>query len=278
MRCTRCAEQISPRDERCPHCGEPLTVPNVRAAEDPAEIATLDARYHSAVKKVPTAAKPELAAFEDAMTQRSKAVFNRWGTELARLAASDREMYASFYQLVGAQTRAPSDNRWDAIREAVDSRLFNYYKEQVRFAALTLDGRGLTSYGDCSIVLKETMIATRASVFEENTVVFMQRHDVRLTGDIPTGFRAPWRHRGRLAVAKLAVDLRAGMTDVDFAALLLRNGANSGDDDYIEVHIYGPLTIRAVEAVHLTNPGATGVRIKALQHKLKQLGIPMTKG
>lgn len=276
MRCTRCAEKISARDERCPHCGEPLTVPNVRAAEDPNETTALDARYRSALQQVPAVAKPTVRAFEDATTGRSQAVFNRWATELARLAVSDREMYASFYQLVGAETRSPSDNRWDAIREAVDSRLFNYYKEHIRFAALTLDGRGLTSYGDCSVLLKETMIATRASVFEENSVVFMERHNVRLTGDLPIGFRAPWMHRGRLAVAKLAGKLRAGMTDADFSALLLHNGTGSGDDDFIEVHIYGPLTIKAVKSVHLTNPGGTGVRIKTFRHRLEQQGIPLT--
>jgi hypothetical protein len=144
-------------------------------------------------------------------------------------------------------------------------------------AALSLDGRGVAHYGDCFLVLKDSMIAHRLSVFEENTVVFMEHHAVGLTEDLPKGYRAPWPQRGRLAVAKLATQFTDQTGPGDYAGLLLRNAPTADADDFIEVHIYGPLSIHAVESVHFRHGVTGGVRVKALRERLKALGIPLSK-
>ncbi|VFN04042.1 MAG: hypothetical protein BECKG1743D_GA0114223_109123 [Candidatus Kentron sp. G] len=51
----------------------------------------------------------------------------------------------------------------------------------------------------------------------------------------------------------------------------MKNGSDGGDDDFIEVHIYGPLSIKGVEAVHLRKAKASPVKIGALREKLKHL-------
>ncbi len=51
----------------------------------------------------------------------------------------------------GAEARIPEENEFDEKRLAIDVKLFPYYHEVIRFAALTLDRRGLTNYGAYSI-------------------------------------------------------------------------------------------------------------------------------
>ena len=221
----------------------------------------------------PTAASV-LRHFEGAVANQSEAVVTLYAPEVFRLAVNDKELYASFYDLVRAGVRLPSEGFWDQVREAVDSRLFNYYKEHIRFAALSLNRRGLSHYGDCYLVLKENMIAHRATVFEENSVVFMHRRQVPITGELPTGYRAIWQDRGRLAVAKLAASISPNTVTADFPTLLLRDGKKPEDDQFVEVHIYGSLSIYSVAEVSLGGRGSA-IRRKALTEKLAKYGVSL---
>lgn len=79
--------------------------------------------------------------------------------ELDRLSASDQELIPSFYGLLAGQVRLPHGNRWDGLRGIADEALFPGYKEHMRFAALSLDGAGLT--GQCGP--REASCAWRSS-------------------------------------------------------------------------------------------------------------------
>lgn len=118
------------------------------------------------------------------------------------------------------------------------------------------------------------MIAHRATVFDENTVVFMHRLQIPVTAELPAGHRAPWRERGRLAIAKLVNNITFSTTKADFPLLLLSDGLEPEDDQFVEVHIYGPISIRSIEKVSLKTRGSA-VRRKALREKLSKLGIPL---
>lgn len=110
-------------------------------------------------------------------------------------------------------------------------------------AALSLDGNVLKSYGDCSWVLREDMIAHRASLFEENSVLFMEHHDVAIAEahKLPRGHRAVWAERSKLCVAKLAAKIGHETTDAEFPKLLLRDGRTPEGDEFVEVHVGGPM-------------------------------------
>jgi hypothetical protein len=235
--CQFCNYEIPVSSDRCPNCARPSLFPNVKAAENPAEKAALDQRHQQAFSQTDPAAIPVVQQFEAATAQQSQAVIARYSSDVYTFASSDRNLYPSFYQLLQAGARLPADNFWDKVRPVIDEKLFPYYKDHIRFAALSLDGRGLGHYGDCFMVLKEDIIAHRATVFEENSIVFVHRRQLPETADMPPGYRAIWENRGRLAVAKLAHAIDANTTETDFPALLLRNGATSDDDDFIEVHI-----------------------------------------
>lgn len=119
------------------------------------------------------------------------------------------------------------------------------------------------------------MIAHRSTVFEENSIIFMHRRNIRITEELPVGYLTSWPKRGQLAVTKQAATLNSGMTVSDFPTLLAAEGANPEDDRFVEVHIYGPISIRAVAEVSLRARG-TAIRRKALREKLAKFGIPVT--
>src|SRR5260370_12734062 len=139
----------------------------------------------------------------------------------------------------------------DLQRWIADLIIFPYYQSEIRFAALSLDGIGATAYGDCSIVLKDVAISERATAFEENSVLFCEKHELGAAKLLlPPGYRSTWDARGILAVAKLEPKLTPATSAAAFAKLLL----GTTDPDFVEVHIYGNLTPGTIEPILHRNP------------------------
>ena len=205
----------------------------------------------------------------------SHAVLARSLTEVERLASSDRQLYATYYQLLDAEVKLPAGDMWDPLRRLADEALFPGYKEKIRFAALSLDGVGLPGYGECSLVLREEMIAHRASILEGNSALLMKKWDYT----VPAGSRAVWEERARLCVAKLGNRLRPETTKADFASLLLRPGSRPENDEFVEVHIWGPMSSWTFARVAFSPPAGARrpakTRVKALRVKLAKAGIDM---
>jgi hypothetical protein len=268
--CKDCGNSVPPFSHYCPHCARPALFPNVRAAQIPAEREALERRYQEARRDASSRdADADIGRFETAVAS-SKAVIARSFTELDRLAASDKELFPTFYRLLGEEVRLPHGNQWDVLRRIADEALFPGYKEEIRFAALSLDEAGLSSYGVCSFVLREDMIAHRASVFEENSTVFLQRNAY----EPPLGHRATWEDRAKLCVAKLAGRIGPGMPETQFPSILLRTGATSAQDDFVEVHIWGPMSLRTVERILMPKPRKKAFW-KALRDRLQGLDVKL---
>lgn len=275
--CPSCAEQIPEHARLCPVCNGDVGFPNVRAARKREERDALVARYRSAKDAaIRRGCQDVLVQFEEAV-RRSKAVFCRnWGV-LCRLLSSDTELYASFYGQVRAEARLPLNTELDRTRLVVDATFFPYYYENVRFAALSINGRGPMSYGSCSIVLREAMIADRASVFEENTLVFCTRHRLALGESLPRGYRAAWHDRQVLALSKLEPRLGVETRTEDFSDILLNQTGKTDRDDFVEVHIYGPLHRKAVERVVGPFPKLPedSVLVSSLRERLGEVGASL---
>lgn len=277
--CNDCRNVIARSASKCPHCGRPSLFPNVDKAlseqsdlESRYEKATDDARLRGVITNVED--------FEKA-TKNSFAVINRGLSELERLVGSDFEIYATFYQLSGT-TKMPTGEVWDSRRESADSIIFTGYKEEIRFAALSLDSVGLSNYGDCSWVLREEMIAHRASVFETNTTIFVKQQNIHDEEEMPKGYRAVWDDRAKLCVTKIAKKINATTKSADYSYLLLNQGASSSDDEFAEVHIFGPMTIRTIGEVSF-KPLSSGLdkrkkkvknaQIAGIKEKLAKYGV-----
>jgi hypothetical protein len=189
---------------------------------------------------------------------------------------ADTELYNTFYQQVEAWGRLPEDNEWDKGRESVDALVFPHYHKEVRFAALSLDGRGMSGYGGLAVVLKESAIKTRATVFEQNTMTFCKEQKVVVGSQVPPGYRAVWSARCDLAAAKLHGRLSPGTTEEEFAGILLPPSADRAAD-FVEVHVFGPLHRRAIAKVVGKEPknSADKILLKSIRRSLATIDVPV---
>jgi hypothetical protein len=273
--CSFCGHPVPIEASLCPHCARPSLYPNVRAAEQEAEREALAGRYRLAVQDAEgRGCGDAVHAFESA-TDASHAVLSRSFPEVERLASSDRQLYATYYQLLEAEVKLPAGDVWDPLRRLADEALFPGYKEKIRFAALSLDGAGLPGYGECSLVLRDEMVAHRASVLEGNSALLMKKWAYNL----PAGSRATWKERAGLCVAKLAARFRPETTEADFASLLLRPGSRPEDDEFVEAHIWGPMSSWTFARVVLSSTAGARrpakARVRALRAKLAKAGIDL---
>ena len=279
--CADCKNEIPQPAACCPHCGRPGIFWNVIQANDDGERDELQNRYSVAkAEALARGADGILQYFENAIAS-SMAVIARSDVDVHRLANSSRQLYGTYYQQLDAGLRLPDGDEWDVAREITDSLLFPKYKEQIRFAALSLDGIGLSNYGSCSVTFRDDLIAHRASVLEENSVLFMERHEVKVSRkpNIPKGFKAIWSERDKLCVAKLAGRIDSATTPNKYSSLLLKQGASPEEDEFVEVHIFGPITIltMAKVAVTIPQPGPRLTIVKALKSELAKHGVSITE-
>ena len=280
--CKHCGHGFHFSQPLCQHCARPAEYPNVYVAEVSEERDELQRRYDEAKQESQSRGADTLQAVEgfEAAVSGSRAVIARSVEELQRLATGDNEIYATFYQLLNAKVRLSAGSKWDVLRGVADVGLFPGYMDHIRFAALTLDGLGLQNYGDCFLVLRTEMIAHRTTVFEENSVLFMEHHNIKFSeaNNLPRGCRATWEERGKLCVAKLAGRIDASTAPGAYSGILLRQGATSEDDDFVEAHIWGPMTIRTIERVILnprTRHQARAIKDRANMARLAKFGVTL---
>lgn len=270
-----CGAKIPGHVRSCVVCGEDAGFPNVRAAQDPKEKAALAARYQAAQADARSrGCADRLEEFRQAANQAS-AVLCRPIGKVAELVNSDNELYTTFYQLVEAWARLPEDNEWDKARGSVDAILFPHYHSEISFAALSIDGRGVTGYGALALVLSDVAIRLRSTVFEKNSIQFCREHQVVAGDPAPAGYRAEWRERGTLAAAKLYATITSATTEDQFAGILMDESGGT-TADFVEVHIYGPLHRRAITRVAGTKPQrrADQVLLRSVKAKLDEIGVP----
>jgi hypothetical protein len=161
----------------------------------------------------------------------------------------DSPMFYSFHHQVQYQGRTPTETEWDQQRGAAEAAINPIYYQELNYAALTLDGLGMTYYGPYSVTLKSVTIDERASVFEQNPFYFNERHHVTAGRAPPLGYRATWDGRGRLAVAKLQANIPAGCLADGFADILMEPRRSASDCDFVEVHIFGPINRLGIERI-----------------------------
>lgn len=277
--CSYCRLPIPSWVNRCPHCARPSLFPNVAAADHSDERRALDDRYRAAVDEAASRGAHAAVKEFERLVSRSVIVINRSLIDAMKLATTDHEVYGTYYKLIEAGVRLPEDNKWDSIRSLVDSALFPHYKDEIRFGSLSLDGAGLTRFGPCVMVLKTELIEYRASFYEENSILFFARQGIRIVdaADLPKGYRSTWSERHRHAVAKLSRRIDASTSATDFPSLLLREDPAGAQTDFIEAHLYGPMTIRTIERLGVKAKLSRAERrmLAGLRERLANFGVTL---
>ncbi len=255
--CERCQNEIPLDWECCPHCGNGLNCPNVVLARQVSEIQALEQRFRDALDDAATrGCETTVQAFAAAVTS-SQAVMGSTLQKLLPIVIRDRDVFAAFHELAELRflrESSPTGPDWNVVRPAAEVALLGGRKRinRLHYAALALDGRSLPHYGEVSILLRENLIAHRVSLFQENSAVYVYRHGVNL----PLGTRGTWGDRHKLCVAKLAAQITASTRPDEFPTILLKPGATGLDDNFVEVHVFGPMTFRTFEKVTTTLRGA----------------------
>ena len=255
--CDRCQFDIPLDRTSCPHCGGATICPNVRLADTAEEKAALDRRYRDALHLTSNRANV-VQQFEDA-TSKSRAVMGATIKKLLELATGLYEVYATYYDLLDLRFLRLADAGqpdWSKRRSQAEIELLGSKKhiDQLHYAALSIDGHSLPTYGECTIWLSDKMIAHRATVFEGNSALFIHRKIL----DFPPGWRATWAERAKLCVAKLANRITPSTQSHDFPEILLKPGSNGLDDEFVEVHVFGEMTIRTFEKVLVPQSATKG--------------------
>ncbi|OGW46534.1 MAG: hypothetical protein A2Y66_09060 [Nitrospirae bacterium RBG_13_41_22] len=275
MKCPNCHEEIPEHVHDCVVCGTDVGYPNVRAALHKEEVSALKLRVKETEEDASLRGfKSVLDKFRDSVAQSVVVISCSLG-KINELLSGDNQLYTTFYKAIGGESRLPEDNEWDKIRMAVDSLIFPYYAEHIRFGSLSIDLTGISGYGVYCMVLKETAIKDRATVFEENSIMFIKKHRIVPGDTLPQGYRATWMDRSSLAVAKLGKRLTPTTTETEFPKLLA--SSDTTDPDFIEVHIYGPIHRRAIKYLSGPEPRqkADKVLIKSISRKLTEIGATM---
>jgi len=252
--CINCSGELGEADEHCLTCGvAPTELPNVRVVNTAKEKSALEERYLLALKTAEAnGCLANVKQFESAL----KASFAVISTDihiLRQLVVGTKGLYQNYASLVQADVRKSAPPEDDRRRRTAESILFDGYAGKIVYAAVSLDGMGLKSYGNCAIVLRDVAVEKRATVLEENSFVFVEKR-CTVRGEVPAGYKAVWQERDKLGVAKLASRIGKTTPASEFPALVLHNGTDREDDDYLEVQIYGVFDGNAIQSVKATIP------------------------
>ena len=255
-----CPDCKTPNDywrAHCRRCGWLLGFPNRRAAE--AERPELVARYYTACKNADSHNTLKLLEKAEALAEASRPVI------AMSFAACDDLLrpgkYRNYDQRVGSGEREPARAADHSNREMVGQRLYPMYSQHIAYAALSPDGRGLSSYGPIALRWQVTpnYLGRRSSLLEENSYTFYNRFSLGpLNATIPGGYRAVWEDRARLVAAKLEPRITIATAENELPQLLLHEGGRP-NDDFVEIAIYadGGLDTEDVDMVTVQRPATT---------------------
>lgn len=272
--------------EHCPHCGRPRRFPNVDVAESPNERNELIAKYDS----IKAEANREgwidkFKSFEE-FIKSAKIVICRNYQDIRSTVSGDNIIIQNFYDRgtvnLASGSHVLKTTGLTNIRSTAETAFFgDHCKTKIHFAALSPDRLGLNSYGDCSITLKSEMIQHRTSFVIKNMLLFFKEvlPYYGKNNDIPPGFRANWDDRTLLCMVKLGKKLKNTTSEDDYSELLMKSTGKTVEDEFVEAHVFGMLTIRSFERVVMTKPprGLRKSQIKAFSKDLDRHGVHWQK-
>ena len=249
--CPKCGvQEIIENVRNCPACSTDWGPMNVRAAERKDERAALLDRSTKATESAERRkCTSQLDSLKSAVEISSHVVVAMPAFDARQLLRDRSSMYQNYENLVASGGRLPASLPDDHVRASVGALLFGSFAKAIRYGTLSLDGRGLPTYGTVFFKLRDVAVQDRVSFFEMNSYQFVEKFDLRPNKQIPQGYRSTWSDRHHLAAAKLCPKLTPGHTKAQWPGLLIKtDGKNRSKDEFIEAHIYGSFNASAVES------------------------------
>ncbi|MCW9097180.1 MAG: hypothetical protein OQJ93_07305, partial [Ignavibacteriaceae bacterium] len=177
--CSICdREQAQINFVNCEYCGSELGAPNVNIVSTEIELDALQQRYDAAIDYASkNGVENTLTNFHEFFTKNVNAIIN---LKLPVLKAwvVNNDAYKNYHRAVEDGNRLIATLKDDQRRTVIDSVFHGSYGRDIVYAALTLNEKGLISYGECSIIINEDAIKLRASTLEENSFSFIKAHNL----------------------------------------------------------------------------------------------------
>jgi hypothetical protein len=251
VRCVNGDADINYWEEKCPVCGTFHSYPNVRKAQQ--EARALSRLYDAAVAAAIGRGTEQKVAILESSAENGKIVVSTELDFIYEMIRDPRKNYVGYYRQVAATVRKAAVEQHHVDRSVADNALFPNYAEHIVYAALSCDRAGLVNYGPVAVFLKNAVAPLRVSLLIDNSYQFLKKY-YKFGQPLPTGYRATWTDRGRLAVIKCAPNVTPATPDHSLSSLIMRQGATRDDDDFIEAYVYDGFDIRAIERVVLNRP------------------------
>ena len=252
--CPGCEATLIGFPRNCFSCGSDLGFPNVRLAVRQEEVGALERRFeHASILAADAGVSDEFAELASYAQDESQVVVAMPATTAISFFNSDKSNYTNYEALVSSGARSPANYPDDAKRIMVSGSLFGGHGPHIVYAALSLDGRGLSTYGDLFVTLKAVAIEKRISFLGGNSYDLFDKFGADVP---PLGYRADWTRKGMLVAIKLMEEskLRQGQGKDDWAQLVLSSdGNNRNRDEFIEAHIYDPFNLYSIDNVRPAN-------------------------
>lgn len=249
--CPKCGiKDIIGTPSHCPSCQQDMGPCNVRRVQTEANLDALDNRYLNVLDELKKLNLiPEHDDIYAHLEENSCVVVAMRACTAVGFFANPSTMYAGYETLVAGEMRMPAKEQDDLLRCMVAGKLFGSFASEIRYGALSTNGKGLPSYGEIFCKLKSIAIAHRTTFLERNSYEFFKLHDLNASNGLPLGYTCCWEQKAKLAVVKLGEQIISGMDRNSFQDILLKSNGNRSDDDFIEAHIFRSFNIQAVEAV-----------------------------
>ena len=268
--CEQCNESYYVHELKCPSC-DYENRPNVALAALKKPKLVLEKRYKDALQHAEQNGNlKKIKEFESLIKSSAKAVVNL-DIDILDSIINSNMRYINTYQLqeIRTLTKHPDDAR---KRAAVDGFLFPNFGRKITFAALSLDGKGIRQYGNSTVVLKEKMIAYRASLLEEDSIQFFNQSG-KMEAERLNGYIATWEDKHKLAVAKLADRTTPDDTPDTFVKILLDDGdgKNMADTKFIEIHVFGFFNEAAIESFSYFDEAKLSTNARTRKKQLRRI-------
>ena len=255
-KCPDCSYEYPADSAHCLACGRPAPrkagFPNVVLANRADERRELNNRYIMAMEEAEKEGTRDiLSAFIRSVVEDGRLVTACGFPKFRQTFEREDGVFPIFQRMLEAGLIFVGDDPMNRLRLPAEEATLPRFSRDITFAALSIENRGISHYGNFLIVWNPERVDHRATLFVANCVTWRLQRGMAMDQPAPPGFRARWQDRGQLAAQKCRAEISPMTTDAEFSCILLRDSANPGDgfDVFIEGHIWGPLSRGSVSRV-----------------------------